>query len=199
MTTGERIVHLRHHLGMTQAELGAEIGFTGSHVSKLERGLTEPSEEIIFSICNVTSARYEWLKNEDGPMFANEIPPVDYASVGLRIRNARKAQGLTQLELAERMGSSKSMVNAAELGKLTPSNRWLKKMAEVCHVSMQWILTGSEENGEKQLLDQSMKQIDDFLRTNEIARIAVMEAINSDDSGIWLRLEQLIRERKQEG
>ena len=88
---------------MTQAEFGAEIGFTGSHVSKLERGLTEPSEEIIFSICNVTSARYEWLKNEDGPMFANEIPPVDYASVGLRIRNARKAQGLTQLELAERI------------------------------------------------------------------------------------------------
>jgi len=37
------------------------------------------------------------------------------------------------------------------------------------------------------------------MRENEIARIAVMEAINAEDNGIWIRLEELVRERKQEG
>ena len=197
MNIGERLIQLRSHLGMTQAELGGKIGFTGSHISKLERGLTEPSDEILFSICNVTSARFEWLKNGEGQMFDEDVPPVDYASVGERIREARKTCGYTQKELAEKVKCTYEMVSKAELGKLTPSDRWLKKVAKECHVSLQWLLTGHEE--EQTVTDHSLELIADYLRNNEIARIAITEDINSDDNGIWIRLEQLVRERKQEG
>lgn len=198
MAIGERFVQLRHHLGITQAELGGKIGFSGSHISKLERGLTEPSDEILFSVSNATSARLEWLKKGEGAMFDTEVSPADYASVGERIRKARKKCGYTQKELAGKVKCTYETVSKAELGKLTPSDRWLKKVSDVCFVSMQWLLTGQEENEEKQLLDQSMKQIDEYLRTNEIARIAVNEAIRSADDGIWLRLEQLVMERQNE-
>ena len=43
-----------------------------------------------------------------------------------------------------------------------------------------------------------MKLIENYLRTNETARIAVIDAINSDDSDIWIRIEQLIQERQNE-
>jgi len=103
MTIGESIVRLRRHLGMTQAELSGKIGFTSSHISKIERGLIDPSEELLFSVSNATSVRYEWLINGVGPMFDTEVPPVDYASIGERIRKARKEAGYAQKELAEKI------------------------------------------------------------------------------------------------
>lgn len=86
------------------------------------------------------------------------------------------------------------MVSKAELSKLKPSERWLRKVAAECHEALQWILTGQED--EHQSVDQDIDQIGAFLRKKEIARIAVMEAIKTEDDGIWIRLEQLVREQQ---
>ena len=196
MTIGRRIGKVRTHLGLTQAELGTRIGYSGSHISKLERGEAQPSEELILSLCAATSARPQWLKNGDGPMFDTEVPAVDYASAGERVRKARKKKGLTQQELANSIGSSANMVNKAELGKVQPSDRWLSKVAQRCQVSLQWLRTGQEESGDRRRTEENIKQIEAFLREHDQARAAVTEAIQAGDSGIWTWLEQLAREKQ---
>ena len=58
---------------------------------------------------------------------------------------------------------------------------------------MQWLMTGQE--GEMSAADQALRKINAYLRDNEIARIAVMEAMSSNDVGIWIRIEELVRGR----
>ena len=198
MTIGDRIKTVREHFGMTQEDFGATIGRVGSHVSKLERGLTEPSDELILSICRILDVSYEWMKYGQGKMLKMPVPRTDYMMLGERIRKVRLEQGLTQAEFASRIGSALGTVSNVELKKNTPSRRWVQRIADEFHVSLQWLLTGIDDGGQY-IVEEKINKMVAYMRNNEIARIAVMEAINADDSGIWLRIEQLIRERKNEG
>ncbi|MVM36532.1 helix-turn-helix domain-containing protein [Spirosoma sp. HMF3257] len=51
--------------------------------------------------------------------------------VGQQIREARKAKGLTQKELGEKLGVGESAVNKYETGKVNPSVDTLHKIAIV--------------------------------------------------------------------
>lgn len=50
--------------------------------------------------------------------------------VGLKIREARKAKGLTQKELGEKLGVSEPTVNKYEKGKINPSLEVLGRIAK---------------------------------------------------------------------
>lgn len=130
-------------------------------------------------------------------MFTGKEPEMDTQHIGERIRQLRKENGLLQKDFADRIGATKETISVVEKGKRIPTDRWLQKVADEFGVSMQWLLTGVEDG--QQVVERNIKRIGDYLRYNETARIAIMEAINSDDDGIWVRIEQLIRERQQEG
>jgi Predicted transcriptional regulators len=137
----------------------------------------------------------EWLRVEEGAMMYNDVPPADYSSVGERIRQVRKENGLTQKEFAKRIKSSLDMVSKTELGKITPSSHWLETVSKEFGVSMQYLLSGVEEDGKK--AEITVDRIDTFMRENEAARVAVLEAINSGNEDIWRMLGQLVREQNQ--
>jgi len=63
--------------------------------------------------------------------------------IGQRIRERRKQLGLTQEELAERLGVSWSAVSKWEIGDRRPSDKLLQKLAKVLKVSPSYFL---EEN-----------------------------------------------------
>lgn len=50
-------------------------------------------------------------------------------TVGQRLRSARKASGLTLQALANRIGSSRTVISKVELGANTPTLEWLYKVA----------------------------------------------------------------------
>lgn len=60
--------------------------------------------------------------------------------MGERIRKARKAKGLTQLELSEQAGLEGSTVRHYELGRRTPSDAVLARIAEACGVSVEALM-----------------------------------------------------------
>ena len=125
----------------------------------------------------------------------NDVLPADYSSVGERVRQVRKENGLTQKKFAERIKSSLDMVSKTELGKITPSSHWLEKVSKEFGVSMLYLLSGVEEDGKK--AEITIDRLDTFMRKNEAARVAVLEAINSGNEDIWRMLEQLVREQNQ--
>jgi len=61
-------------------------------------------------------------------------------SLGKRIREARKQAGLTQEELAERIGVSRTAISRFELGEIEPSLRNLAAMAGELNVSADRLL-----------------------------------------------------------
>lgn len=58
------------------------------------------------------------------------------AKMGAKIKELREASGMTQTELAERVGVSKSVVSAYEKGIRNPSNKVLELVADIFGVSM---------------------------------------------------------------
>ena len=59
---------------------------------------------------------------------------------GSRLKELRTQAGMTQLQLAQRMGITKSVVSFYELRERTPSPDVLVKLAGIFHVSTDYLL-----------------------------------------------------------
>ena len=57
-------------------------------------------------------------------------------SMGTKIKELRDTAGMTQTELADKVGVSKSVVSAYEKGIRNPSNKTLELIADIFGVSM---------------------------------------------------------------
>jgi transcriptional regulator with XRE-family HTH domain len=67
------------------------------------------------------------------------------AHVGARIREARQALGLSQVELAERVRVSQPTIAHWEQGTHTPRQLALARLADALGVSRTWLMTGPAE------------------------------------------------------
>lgn len=66
---------------------------------------------------------------------------VDAVAIGRRLKEARAALRLSQAELAQKNGSSKTGLQANEAGKSVPGGQLLACMSEA-GISADWLLTG---------------------------------------------------------
>lgn len=66
--------------------------------------------------------------------------------LGRRIREAREAAGLTQEELAEKIGLKGGAVSKYERGASDPETADLVQIARACRVPLQRLLTGEDSN-----------------------------------------------------
>lgn len=57
-----------------------------------------------------------------------------------RIKFLREQQKLTQTELAKKLGITRSSVNAWEIGISVPSTQYIVELAEIFHVSTDYLL-----------------------------------------------------------
>lgn len=105
----------------------------------------------------------------------------DIAGIGRRIVEIRREAGLTQEQLAERAGISVVHLCNIELGKKTPGQTVLIRIAESLEVATDWILraetpgayaVANEKIGDL-LEDCSNTEMQDFLRILEDVKRAV--------------------------
>lgn len=75
------------------------------------------------------------------------IPKEMREAVGQRMREARKARGLTTAEVAEAAGISQGNYSDMEGGRKSPSIRTLAALSEALGISTDWILTGERPEG----------------------------------------------------
>ncbi len=64
-------------------------------------------------------------------------------TLGKRIQQARKSFGLTQSELAYRMGISAQSISAFEGGRIIPERKYLEKIAQFTHQPL-YFFTGEK-------------------------------------------------------
>lgn len=90
-------------------------------------------------------------------MSKRDIMKPDYKAIGSRLKEARNLKNMTQQKLADSMDISVSYVKNTERGG-KPSIEYLLVVADKCHVSLDWLLTGVHVGPDKQLEDRAPTQ-----------------------------------------
>lgn len=76
-------------------------------------------------------------------------------SVGARLKQARKAKGLTQNALAERVGVSRGAISNIEYEHGQPNRFIISAICEALGIREKWLLTGEGEiNADQQVLEE---------------------------------------------
>ena len=154
---GDRIHDLRSYLGLSLSDLGRAIGYTGTHILRIEQEVVHPSERVIQKICDVFHVDPSYFTGEMPVEQAVQKVEVDTAGAGQRLKTARVDRGLSMWELSRRAGISQPQISLLESGKYQVKRKAAEKLAAALEVGVDWLLTGDEEKkqypADKMLID----------------------------------------------
>ena len=71
MTQGERVKEIRKSLELTLEKFGMKLGVTKQTISRIEKGVTNLTEQMAKSICREYNVNYDYLINGTGEMFSD--------------------------------------------------------------------------------------------------------------------------------
>ena len=129
---------LRKSANLTLEQLAEHCGYSVSHLSNVERGAKQPSEQLVrsyrsLSDCAEATAGPRAIRavavrpaQSDGTQYA------DSDDFGARLMRLRMRRGWSLVQLYLRTGISRSHLGNLETGRRTPS----QKIAEICDVSL---------------------------------------------------------------
>lgn len=72
-TIAERLKAIRTDCGLNQIEFSKIIGVTNAHISRMEKGITVPSDSLTKLICKEFGVNEEWLKTGIEPMYMEDF------------------------------------------------------------------------------------------------------------------------------
>ena len=64
------------------------------------------------------------------------------STIGERVKKSRQEEGLTQTQLGEILGMTKSNVSDYERNKANPPIKVLMKISDLCKIDFEWLATG---------------------------------------------------------
>lgn len=116
--------------------------------------------------------------------------------MGERIKELRKALGLTQQEFAEKIGSVQNTITGYETGRRTPSNQVISLICREFNVNEAWLRTGE---GEMLVPLTRDDQITDFMadllkNEDESFKRRFIAALSKLNESEWELLEKIASE-----
>ena len=104
----------------------------------------------------MSSASYTWLVSKATTQAPPQVPLPDDKAFGKRLQEIRKRRGLSQVEVAERLGIHQSLISQYERGYLRLHGALLVRLAEVLKTTPDEILVAKKPrgNGEDKTLDR---------------------------------------------
>jgi hypothetical protein len=82
----------------------------------------------------------EYLRLRGGEVPSGTVDAIDYAraSIAADLRAAREQGGFTQVDLAEKLGKSQTLVARAESGKVSIGARYIAAVLKACGLPKDW-------------------------------------------------------------
>lgn len=168
-TIGDRIKIVRKdECLMTQAEFAEVLGVTNAHISKIEKGLTVPSEALTKLICKSFGIYEYWLKEGIKPIRTEQLEDESDKNLTFATRESNKL--LTNEDPLIRLTASKLQtlfVNITNSDKICQDNKlsYLRTLLHLFSYINDTIETFKQcsENNEIKLTD---KDIDNLLLFN---------------------------------
>ncbi|MGB2705810.1 MAG: helix-turn-helix domain-containing protein, partial [Candidatus Omnitrophota bacterium] len=148
---GLKIKLLRYKAGLFQNEVAKKIGASRGIVNNWEIGRHVPRPFYLPKLAEVLQATVSQLLvglPEETLMSAridNQDSPGEMKCFGLKIRVLRYKLGLTQQELAERIGASFGSVARWEKGESFPLPKNMPKLVEVLQTTVSQLIVGTPE------------------------------------------------------
>lgn len=118
---GRRLRELRKAAGLTQASLGEQLDISNGYISAIEKGDKRGSIDILVAWTTACGGRLEEV-----------LAPDESPDRAARLRQLRAEAGLTQQQLADRLGLSDKTISAVENGRNAGSVSALIRWVEVC-------------------------------------------------------------------
>ena len=115
---------------------------------------------------------------------------------GERIKNLRKALGLTQQEFADRIGTTRNNIAGYETGRREPSAAAINLIIAKLNVNEAWLRVGEGEMFVQQSSENELADAVERLITGESAEFKrrLVSALSTLKEEHWLLLEQKFKE-----
>lgn len=126
-TIGSKIRELRKASKMTQKQLAEKLGLAEITIRQYENNKRKVRLDQLVRIANALNVMLSDIVDAGGHV----LEQLTYAK---RIKEARKAAGLTQKELGERMGVSDTSIAQYESGQRNPKGETLVRIANALNV-----------------------------------------------------------------
>lgn len=144
------IMKLRQYLNLSLAAFGEPLGYSGTHISRFEKNVTKPSQEIVDKICRVYNVNPKYFNGEI--KLEDAVKPVSREEhnrlVGERIEAVRVKRNMSIKVLSQQSGVSESFIYSVEKGEYLLTRHTAEKLAIALEVGVEWLLTGDEEKKE---------------------------------------------------
>lgn len=136
----DRLISLREDADLIQNDMGEILKVTQSNYSRWETGKEIIPLKKLNMLCNHFSVSADYimgLSKENRKVDNIELDPV---KIGLRIKEIRNKNNITQVELAELLNTSQSTISAYESGKTLILTAFAVQICKKYKVSLDWLL-----------------------------------------------------------
>ncbi|MBR1479001.1 MAG: helix-turn-helix transcriptional regulator [Lachnospiraceae bacterium] len=194
---GQRIRELRLRLGISMAEFGRQVGYSPTHIARLEQGGSVPRKEFIEKLCGIFNVKIEYFTG-DLPLGdameakeANADPVIE--DVGAtedrhkydggaseRIKAIRAEMGLSQRAFANMAGVNNSLISEVEASNRELSISAAKKIEAAFDIGYEWLLYGMEEKKEHPVSDKLVS----WLWSQKEIRRELWERMEKGEAGV---------------
>lgn len=161
----------RKRKALSQEALAREVGISPSHLSQCETGKSDFSANVLARVCAALDIRADYLIDpcqegpcEDPPEKKDAAPEICFSACdfGDRLRSARLASGLTQYDVAGRLGATQANYSKYENGQITPRADSLMRIAQAAGTSVPYLLGLSDEPAQATLTDEESRLVADY-------------------------------------
>lgn len=173
---------LRQRLGLSIALFAKAIGYSSTHLRKMEEGTFIPSNEILSKICDafdVDPAYFSGNKTIDEAVVAKDRHE-EMISIGMRLRQARLEKKLSSRGLSSVTELSHCQICNIERGEFKLTDKRAKQLAEALNVGVDWLVKG-DESRKYDPVDDKMAE---WLWNHPEVRKQIWEAIRKDNKSL---------------
>ena len=145
----ERIFNIRERIGYTQEELAKKLGVSRSLVNNWENGYANISLKQLIKLAYIYQVPIDYLLGiieEIDDYEYHYIDTMDLKSIGLKLKEIRKTNKMTQDKFAQKIDTKRSSISYYEIGRMMISTADLKQICETFGVSADYIVGNIKNN-----------------------------------------------------
>ncbi len=145
----KRIRSLRERIGYSQIEIANMLGVNRSLIALWENGYANISLKQLIKLAYIYQVPIDYLlgiiKEIDNYDY-HYIDTMDLKSIGLKLKDIRKTNKMTQDKFAQKIDTKRSSISYYEIGRMMISTADLKQICETFGVSADYIVGNIKNN-----------------------------------------------------
>lgn len=137
----DRLKALRERIGLTQEQVGSLINIKRSQYCLYEKEkVTVPSKHLN-TLCNYFNVSFDYIfEFTNTKKYKDYLEEIDYKKAGLRLKEFRKENKITQKELAKELNTTQSVIAGYETGNFLINTPFLYQICKNYKISADYLL-----------------------------------------------------------